>query len=147
MTRNQFLISLAVIPFIGKLFKPEVYPKYQAFGKLHGSPFYTFYESPHYGETWADPISVQLGEPTVIKVQPDDDLQYLTGFKPGDKIIIEPGNGYQGGLYTIGKEWFLINDKTGDQASKTITHKNPEFATYDEMNHTHGISGFNWSPA
>src|SRR5688572_1371344 len=107
MTRTQFFATFAAIPFIGKMFKPHVYPKYNAFGTLSGYLYYTFFDSPCYGETSSEPVRVQLGEPAIIKLQPDEDLQYLTGFKPGDRIFIEPGNGYPNGYYKINNQWAL----------------------------------------
>lgn len=76
----------------------------------------------------------------------ETDLSYLIGFKPGDRIFIEPVPGNAHGNYQIANNWALKNEKTGRQASATIPHSNKEFATYDEMNQTHGIRGFIWRP-
>jgi hypothetical protein len=74
------------------------------------------------------------------------EVDYLLGFKPGDKIFIEPSQGHPNGNYTIANNWTLRNDKTGMQASTEIPHSNKEYATWDEMNQTHGIMGFVWRP-
>lgn len=84
---------------------------------------------------------------TLTEPFPETDLSFAIGFKPGDRIFIEPSAGYPNGNYKIADNWALVNEETGMQASKNIQHSNKEYATWDEVDQTHGIRGFVWRPA
>lgn len=83
----------------------------------------------------------------IVELAPEIELDYFMGFKPGDRIFIEPSAGYPNGNYKIAHNWALVNEKTGMQASKNIKHSNKDYATWDEVDQTHGIRGFVWRPA